>query len=149
MPRKQATGPIGPRVKYLVDTYFEGNVTKGARELGVSQRALHKLYTGQTPHPRLGMIQALLTRLPDVDARWLVLGVPSEDARRFEQATRARAEHVAKAYWKRFDQGDDYPWIPGLEPEPERDLFSDQPETAKSVRERSPRYAKPKRRTKS
>jgi hypothetical protein len=102
MPSKKQLKSFAERVRHLIDTHLDGNVAKAAREMGVSQRALHSIYSGETLDPRLTMIQAVLKRFPAEDARVLLLGESSLEGRR--GALKASAADIANALWDEFEK---------------------------------------------
>ena len=70
------------RARYLINMYDEGNVSRAAERMGASQRGLQKIYSGETPDPRLSSVQKFLTRYalsgPKVDPLWILAGISSE-----------------------------------------------------------------------
>ena len=67
---------IAARITQLIDRKEGGNVAAAARRLGVSQRGLSKVYSGETRHPRADLLQALV-REYGADPAWLLTGVPA------------------------------------------------------------------------
>ena len=70
--------PIAARIAQLIDREESGNVAAAARQLGVSQRGLAKVCSGETRHPRVSLLQALV-REYGADPAWLLTGIPAVD----------------------------------------------------------------------
>jgi hypothetical protein len=90
------------RVRLLIDTFDEGNVTAAARRIGCSQRGLAKVYNGETTQPGLLFLQLLIRAYVNrgrlrVDADWIITGRCRVDKERLAAAKSEFIEQVVEA----------------------------------------------------
>lgn len=73
---------LADRVKLLIDTYWEGNVNRAAKALGIPQPTLQRIGSGKTPNPRVKLLQQIASGC-NVSTDWLLTGKgegpPSQD----------------------------------------------------------------------
>ena len=81
---------ISERIRHLIDTEDQGNVSAAARRLGCPQRTLAKVYSGETRNPGADLLQAIVERYP-VDPAWLLTGVESREWTEREERIRQQA----------------------------------------------------------
>ncbi len=84
------------RVRFLIDTYDEGNVSAAARRLKVSQRGLQKVYSGEVLDPRLTFIQSVLRTYHQEDPLWILLGEESRAAAFVDERVEARLQEALR-----------------------------------------------------
>lgn len=66
---------VNERVKFLVDNLCEGNVSRFAKEIGVSHTSINTLMPGDRgSKPGFETIAKISTRYPEVNIDWLITG---------------------------------------------------------------------------
>jgi hypothetical protein len=73
------TAKITGRIKQLVDNYADGNVAKFAKDIGLSQQKVNRIFnidtrTGKYPTATTDMLWAIAERYVNISPEWLLTG---------------------------------------------------------------------------
>lgn len=81
------------RIRQVIDREESGNVNAAAARSDIPQRTLHKIYTGNTQEPHVGLI-AKISKTYRVDPTWLITGRHSDDFLSSEKEVTLRAREL-------------------------------------------------------
>jgi hypothetical protein len=73
--RKRDQMTLTDRIQQLIRARHEGNVLAAARFIGIPQRTLAAIYSGQVKSPRAAVLERISAAYPGVTLDWLVRGI--------------------------------------------------------------------------